>query len=669
MAVLALAAGCDGIELEQLVTHPPARTRVTPEPPGVHCPHGGSALLSGLDQDGNGVLDDSEVTSTEYACATALSRVRPEPAGTNCALGGQAVRTGVDVDGSGQLDDAEVTATEYLCATAMPSVLMRAQAVPPGERCPQGGQVSRAGHDTNGNGVLEDGEITREVYGCTQPETVVARVRAFLPPPFVCQGPTTVVEAGPDVDGDGALDDGEARARVTLCEWVDEVRVKLLPEPAGTRCPAGGTQVVAGRDVNADGELGDEEPSSAAYVCQSLHTYDGSYVVTSAADLAALQGISRLRGHLSVTGTTLTEVVLPGLVAVEGQLRIGDNADLTRLELPNLRFVRRGLIVESHPRLETLVLGGTSGEPLWIETSLELTSNPKLESLSGLTFVSPRQSLYLRDNDALRFIPGQASFWSVEALTGTLIVSGNDALTALPFPVLGQVGGNVQVVENAALQDLALTRLRSVGGELLLTNNDVLRDLSGLPLLETVNGTLNVSDNDALTSTAGLESLSQVGSLVLYVNPGLEWVGDMPQLRSIRFHFEASHHPKLLGVRNLGNLQQVRGMSFTHNPLLSGVALPGVRRLEALSAQRNEALTSLAGLAGLQEVGTLNVEENPALTRLGLDALARVSEQLFVTHNPRLPTCLATRLAAVAYAGAPNKLRINDNDDTATCGD
>ncbi|MBZ4416057.1 hypothetical protein [Myxococcus sp. RHSTA-1-4] len=671
MAVLALAAGCGGIELEPLVNQHPARTRVTPEPPGAHCPHGGSALLSGLDLDEDGVLDDGEVTATEYVCATALAHSQPETAGAHCEHGGQAVRTGPDLDGDGELDDAEVTATEYVCATAVPDVLVRTREVPPGAECPLGGQVSRAGQDTNGNGELEDGEVTREVYGCTQPETVVTRLSAIPQPAQECPGLASVaVEAGPDMDQDGELDDGEARARVSLCaSVVDPVRVELRPEPAGTRCPAGGTLVVAGLDVNGDGNLGNEERSSWALVCQPLHTYDGSYVVRSAADLAALQGISHIHGSLFLMGTELTEVVLPGLMAVEGQLTIYGNAALTRVELPGLRFVKYDLSVESNANLETLVLGGAQGEELLVELDLWLISNPKLKSLSGLSRVSPRQSLYLRENGALEYIPGQTGFDNVKALTGVLYVSGNDALGALPFPVLRHVGYSVYVDDNTALRSLSLPSLRSVGGAFSISNNDALQGLSGMPLLETINSWLTVAGNDALRTTEGLPELSHVGGLSFGFNAELEWVGDLPSLQSIGSRLVVDSHPKLLGVRNLGSLQQVAQVSIDNNPLLASLqGLTRVRWLSSLSVRRSPALSSLAELAGLQEVEMLSVLDNANLTRFDLTALERVPHEFTVTGNTKLPTCLATGLAAAVYTGAPAQLRISDNDDTATCG-
>jgi hypothetical protein len=42
--------------------------RTVPEPPGSNCPSGGVAIQTGLDEDGDGKLEDSEITETSYVC-------------------------------------------------------------------------------------------------------------------------------------------------------------------------------------------------------------------------------------------------------------------------------------------------------------------------------------------------------------------------------------------------------------------------------------------------------------------------------------------------------------------------------------------------------------------------------------------------------------------------
>jgi hypothetical protein len=121
-AVLVLTACGGGDKL-------PARLLVTSEAPGSNCSTGGSRIDAGLDANGNGVLDPSEATSTQYVCngaagstgavaSTLLVETSNEAAGANCAAGGQRIRAGYDSNGNGVLDPSEVASTGYVCSGA-----------------------------------------------------------------------------------------------------------------------------------------------------------------------------------------------------------------------------------------------------------------------------------------------------------------------------------------------------------------------------------------------------------------------------------------------------------------------------------------------------------------------------------------------------------------------
>lgn len=109
-----------------------ALVRVKAEPVGTNCRAGGSRIESGLDSDANGTLDPTEVTDTQYVCNGAsgadgatgqpgqsapqvLVQLVPEPAGVNCANGGQRVLAGPDTNGNAVLDPGEVSVTSYVC--------------------------------------------------------------------------------------------------------------------------------------------------------------------------------------------------------------------------------------------------------------------------------------------------------------------------------------------------------------------------------------------------------------------------------------------------------------------------------------------------------------------------------------------------------------------------
>jgi OmcA/MtrC family decaheme c-type cytochrome len=100
--------------------------KTSAEPAGKNCQAGGTKVESGIDANGNGGLDDAEIDSarTYYVCNGAagsskgtLIKTTPEPAGTNCANGGTKVEVGLDANGNGVLDPTEVATsqTTFIC--------------------------------------------------------------------------------------------------------------------------------------------------------------------------------------------------------------------------------------------------------------------------------------------------------------------------------------------------------------------------------------------------------------------------------------------------------------------------------------------------------------------------------------------------------------------------
>jgi OmcA/MtrC family decaheme c-type cytochrome len=99
-----------------------ALVTTTTEQAGSNCANGGTKIEVGVDDDGNGVLDAAEVTSTSYVCngpgTVSLVATSAEPPGASCPWGGTKIETGLDVDNSGVLEPDEVDsmATTYVCA-------------------------------------------------------------------------------------------------------------------------------------------------------------------------------------------------------------------------------------------------------------------------------------------------------------------------------------------------------------------------------------------------------------------------------------------------------------------------------------------------------------------------------------------------------------------------
>lgn len=108
--------GLDGTDgLNSLVS-------TSPEEPGSNCVNGGFRLDFGLDANRNGILDENEVTASQFVCNTdssngftsLISTVIEQP-GENCGNGGYRLDVGLDTNYNGVLDVDEVSTSEYLC--------------------------------------------------------------------------------------------------------------------------------------------------------------------------------------------------------------------------------------------------------------------------------------------------------------------------------------------------------------------------------------------------------------------------------------------------------------------------------------------------------------------------------------------------------------------------
>ncbi|RJS18439.1 hypothetical protein DRW03_25295 [Corallococcus sp. H22C18031201] len=596
-----------------------------------------------------------------------MTRLEPEPAGTHCAQGGHAVFAGVDLDGDGALSEAEVTSLEYLCNATVPGVLVRVELERPGARCPHGGHITRAGADANADGLLDDAEVTREAVICTEPRAVLTRSHTGVADPHCPEGGTSV-EAGEDRDGDGRLADVEVEASSVVCAASSAVVTRLDDEPEpSSRCATGGTRVLAGVDADGDGELDDNEVSATVSICKPrtpVSTFDGEALVRNPADVAALQGVQRIRGNLSMTFTELPSLSLPNLEVVEGSVLIHGNPQLRTVETGRLVSVRDTLRVSRNGALLRLVLGSTSPDVvLRVGGAFELKENPALRALAEVGCLRP-QSLVVADNLALESLSGLSCIQNLAALT----VTGNARLPVVDLPSLFGVLGDVLIADNAALLTLTSAPLVTLGGALTVRNNPLLTSLAGLESLQSA-GNIDVSENAGLTSTRGLDSLLHVtDSLSFSLNPKLESVGHLPSLLWVGERFSVLGNVAVRRVEYLPALRSLGSLQVIGNPVLEAMpALRDVLRLDECLVLENAALGSLEDLGALHDVRILVVADNPALTRLRLDALSRVSLGFHVRTNPRLPTCLATALAQATFTGEADRLGIEGNDDSATC--
>jgi hypothetical protein len=191
--------------------------------PNDTCANGGIELGIGIDLNGNGILDPTEVKSTQIVCngadgSSSLVRIFTEPTGANCAVGGTKIETGVDANLDGVLASAEVTDTAYVCTGAAGatgatgaqgpigltgatgaagatgatgangfSALIKTTPLPAGVQCSAGGTTVQSGMDLNLNNTLDTAEISSTTNLCNAaniliPPTLVLPPHLYLTP-------------------------------------------------------------------------------------------------------------------------------------------------------------------------------------------------------------------------------------------------------------------------------------------------------------------------------------------------------------------------------------------------------------------------------------------------------------------------------------------------------
>jgi hypothetical protein len=364
--------------------------------------------------------------------------------------------------------------------------------------CPHGGVIVRSGHDRNGNGTLDDGEIAAATPVCQSapvtPETAPpVRVRLDDEPAGSnCRNGGTAVRSGADTNRNGALDDDEIAVTDYVCD--DSLLTRMESELAGSNCAGGGIAFHIGRDADLDGVLGADEVEWTEYECTDV--LSRAVTVQTAADLAVLADIRVINGGLVIEGTELVEIDLPVLELVGGRVAIDDNAALTRVSLPALTAIDGYLEVSLNPRLAQLDLGLLRR----IEGDLYLGSNPALTSLAGLdALVSVDRNLEIRDNAAL----AAADLPSLGLVRGDVTVSGNPVLAGLDLSLF-EGTGDLLVRDNPALAAVELRVLslwcstcRVPIGAVSIGRN------AGLTTVELYGGSfagVQVVDNDALTT-------------------------------------------------------------------------------------------------------------------------------------------------------------------------
>jgi hypothetical protein len=277
---------------------------------------------SGVDTNGNGTLESSEVLATNYVCngqnglnglngingingvdglngLASLVRTSLELAGSHCLVGGLKLESGVDTNKNGVLNDAEILKTDYVCngqngldgldglngangASGLAS-LVRTSLELNGAKCLLGGLKLETGLDVDKNGVLGDAEVVSTSYVCNGANGTNG------------SNGTNGTNGTSGTNGLSAL-------------------VKHALELPGSNCTTGGLKVQSGLDTNKNGLLDVSEVTATDYVCNGLNGLNG------------LNGNNGTNGANSLIKTVLEPPLSPHCTL--GGLKVTNGPDL-----------------------------------------------------------------------------------------------------------------------------------------------------------------------------------------------------------------------------------------------------------------------------------------------------------------------------------------------------
>lgn len=227
---------------------------------------------------------------------TTLIAMTTEPAGSNCGAGGIKVEYGIDADGDGVLDASEVNTamTQYVCngnggtGSVGPqgdpgkNMLTLTTAELAGANCSSGGVKLEFGIDADGDGVLQTTEIdnTLTQYVCNGADGATGATGP--------QGPAGAdgVDGATGAQGPAGADGADGNSAL----------VKTTTEAAGSNCATGGIKIETGLDTDGDGVLSAAEVTATQYVCNGA---DGA---TGATGATGPQGPTGATGATGATG-------------------------------------------------------------------------------------------------------------------------------------------------------------------------------------------------------------------------------------------------------------------------------------------------------------------------------------------------------------------------------
>ena len=499
---------------------------------------------------------------------------------------------------------------------------------------------------------------------------VVSRLVAE-PPGAHCSAGGTAVQSGLDQNRNGRLDDAEVTHTDYVCR--EALLTRIAAEPAGPNCIAGGVAFFAGTDRDGDGVLDDAEIEATEFVCGDVVTRD--VVIHSDVEAAALAPIRVITGGVTVQLTAMQSLSLPQLEHIGGSLRVLDNAHLTRLALPALQAVDGDvtLTADALTTVDCPQLQRAGGLDLELVLLQHLSGFPALGEVDGDVRISDMPALVSAE------LP-QASG------AGDLSISANPALVHVAWDLTDHLG-RVDIHNNPKLETIDLSMNTFFGGParvgpVVVTANPVLGHL-GLrakhvasfaigaePVLTDIQLPVGNFDRDVtivdvefpfnLIMNGDDGAMEIVGNLMVSGPVATFDPGDCCLTVDGRFVLDSTRLQALTLFHS--SIRVGQGLRVSNNTRLTDLSAFEVSPVADLEVTGNAVLFSFnPTLALFNEIGAVVITDNPLLTSApALAQVSRVHGAANVERNPLLAGLFGPKLVQVE-----GPVRVVDNASLA----
>lgn len=445
--------------------------------------------------------------------------------------------------------------------------------------------------------------------------------------------------------------------------------LRLVTEPAGANCAAGGIAVQTGADANANGVLDDAEVTAdqTKYLCNGTTGAagkDGKDGATGPMGAPGPAGDAGANGADGVAGAN-------GAAGQPGDAGANGYNALAK--------------ITAEPAGRNCTYGGSR-----VDVGLDTNRNNSLEEteVSSTSYVCDQNSisaLYFGDVhvtsaadlavlDHVQIVVGsiyleapfgtQLSLPDLKQIVGdfnlTVGLGGSDSrtlvgLTTVSLPALTRVS-SISVVGQEDLTGFSAPAL-TTADHVYFDNNQKLDTIS-LPSLVTASNVTMYANSKLTTLT--LPSLTK-GQLDVWGNALLTRL-DAPLLATWANTLAISDN-SVLETISLPSLESGDSLYLNNNANTS-LALAKLKTLTGQLSLSSNSLLTLVELPALTQVNQLYVGNNAVLATLTLTALTKVFSTFTVVNNPKLDTCAVLRLAS---ALTTSNVTITGNDSTNTC--